>query len=116
HEAGATIVYLTGRDLHGMLIGTVTSLRDSGFPIGTVGVELVLKPDANLSDEAFKRGVLPELSRLGEVIAFFDNETANTNLAKELYPEATVVLLETQRVPYAPPAAPGVEVIADFRL
>jgi hypothetical protein len=116
HEAGAIVVYLTGRDLPGMLIGTVASLRDCGFPIGIAGTELVLKPDANLPDEAFKRGALPTLERLGEIAAFFDNEPANTNLAKAMFPDATVVLLETQRVPYAPPLAEDVEVVADFRI
>lgn len=116
HEAGAIIVYLTGRDLPGMLLGTVSSLRDCGFPIGIAGTELILKPDANLPDESFKRGALPTLERVGELAAFFDNEPANTNLAKQMFPDATIVLLETQRVPYAPPLAEGVEVVADFRV
>ncbi|MFN7700276.1 MAG: haloacid dehalogenase-like hydrolase [Deltaproteobacteria bacterium] len=116
HEAGAIVVYLTGRDIPGMLLGTVSSLRDCGFPIGVAGTELVLKPDANLPDEAFKRGALPTLERLGAIAAFFDNEPANTNLAKAMFSDATVVLLETQRVPYAPPLAEGIEVVADFRV
>ncbi len=115
-ESGAIVVYLTGRDLPGMLIGTVASLRDCGFPIGIAGIELVLKPDANLPDEPFKRGALPTLERLGDIAAFFDNEPANTNLAKAMFPDANVILLETQRVPYAPPLAEDVEVVADFRV
>lgn len=116
HEAGAIIVYMTGRDVPGMLLGTVASLRDCGFPIGVAGIELVLKPDANLPDEAFKRGALPTLDRLGEMVAFFDNEPANCNLARGMFPESLVVLLETQRVPYAPPLAEDIEVVADFRI
>lgn len=116
HEAGAILVYLTGRDVPGMFLGTVASLRDCGFPIGVAGVELVLKPDANLPDEAFKRGALPTLDRLGDLVAFFDNEPANCNLAKAMYPDATVVLLETQKVPYAPEPAPDVDIVSDFRI
>lgn len=116
HAAGAIVVYLTGRDLPGMLLGTVSSLRDCGFPIGIAGTELVLKPDANLPDESFKRGALPTLERVGEIVAFFDNEPANTNLAKSMFPDASVVLLETQRVPFAPPLADDIEVVADFRV
>lgn len=116
HDSGAVIVYLTGRDIPGMLVGTVQSLRDQGFPIALAGTEVVLKPDANLPDEAFKRGALPTLERLGEVVAFFDNEPANCNLAKAMFPDATVVLLETQRVPYAPELAEDIEVVADFRM
>lgn len=116
HEAGAVVVYLTGRDVPGMLIGTVSSLRDCGFPIAVAGTELVLKPDANLPDEAFKRGALPTLERVGELVAFFDNEPSNTNLARSMFPAATVVLLETQRVPFAPPLLEDIEVVADFRI
>ena len=86
------------------------------FVSWTPRTELVLKPDANLPDEAFKRGALPTLERLGEIAAFFDNEPANTNLAKAMFPDANVILLETQRVPYAPPLAEDVEVVADFRV
>ena len=116
HEVGGVVVYLTGRDIPGMFLGTVASLRDSGFPIGIAGTELVLKPDANLPDEAFKRGALPTLDRLGDIVSFFDNEPANCNLAKAMYPDCSVVLLETQKVPYAPDPAPDVQVVTDFRL
>jgi hypothetical protein len=116
HEAGAVIVYLTGRDIPGMFLGTVASLRDCGFPIGIADVELVLKPDANLPDEAFKRGALPTLDRLGDVVAFFDNEPANCNLAKAMFPDCTVVLLDTQKVPYAPDPVEDIELVSDFRL
>jgi hypothetical protein len=33
-----------------------------------------------------------------------------------MFVDATVVLLETQRVPYAPPLSEGIEVVADFRI
>ncbi len=115
YERGAVIAYVTGRDIPGMLVGTVAKLRDEGFPIAVAGTELILKPDEHMHDEAFKRGALPTLKRVGQVTAFFDNEPANCNLAKSLFPEATVVQLETQKVPGAPALVEGVEVIADFR-
>ena len=115
-ESGASIVYLTGRDVPGMLLGTVASLRDHGFPLGVAGVELVLKPDATLPDEAFKRSALPTLTRVGDVVGFFDNEPANCNIARQMFPDADVALLETQKVPGAPESAEGVHHIIDFRL
>lgn len=115
HELGATIVYLAGRDVTDLLPGTVTSLRKWGFPVGEVGVELVLKPDATLSDEAFKRASLPVLRRVGRVVAFFDNEPANCNVALHAWPEAIVGLLETTSVPGAPELDRGVEALGDFR-
>lgn len=116
YSAGARIMYLTGRDIPGMLAGTVTSLRDCGFPIAVPGTEVILKPTFDLPDEAYKRGILPALKKQGEMVAFFDNEPANCNIAKEQYPDAHVVFLDTQKVPYAPACLPSVSVIKDFRV
>jgi beta-phosphoglucomutase-like phosphatase (HAD superfamily) len=115
HDAGAAIVYLTGRDLPLMGLGTFASLRDLGFPIGVPATELVLKPDASMPDEAFKRLMAPELARVGHVIAAFDNEPANCNVVLAHHPDAQVVFVDTQHMPGAPALAAGVETIRDFR-
>jgi len=114
HMRGATVVYLTGRDLPMMGLGTFASLRSLGFPIGVAGVEIILKPDAQMADEAFKRMLAPTLARVGEVVASFDNEPANCNLFKEAYPDAEVIFVDTQHVPGAPPLRPDCPVVADF--
>jgi beta-phosphoglucomutase-like phosphatase (HAD superfamily) len=114
HEAGALLIYLTGRDLPMMGTGTFQSLRDLGFPIGLPGTELVLKPDAAMADEAFKRGMAPQLARLGHVIAAFDNEPGNCNVMLAHYPDAHVVFIDTQRMPGGPELDPAVHVVRDF--
>jgi hypothetical protein len=114
HARGATVVYLTGRDLPMMGLGTFASLRTLGFPLGVAGVEIILKPDAQMADEAFKRMVAPTLARVGEVVASFDNEPANCNLFKEEYPNAEIVFVDTQHVPGAPALRPDCSVVADF--
>ncbi len=114
HTLGATIVYLTGRDLPMMGLGTFASLRTLGFPLGVAGVEFILKPDASMADEAFKRMVAPTLARVGEVVASFDNEPANCNVFKEAYPDADVVFVDTQHVPGAPPLRAGTPIIGDL--
>ena len=114
YDAGATIVYLTGRDLPMMGAGTFKSLRDHGFPFGVAGTELVLKPDAAMPDEAFKRLAAPTLRRLGDVVASFDNEPANCNLFCEEYPTCVSVLVDTQHMPGAPRLLENVAVIGDF--
>jgi hypothetical protein len=114
HARGATVVYLTGRDLPSMGLGTFASLRTLDFPLGVAGVEIILKPDAQMADEAFKRMVAPTLARVGEVVASFDNEPANCNLFKEAYPGADIVMVDTQHVPGAPPLRPDVAIVADF--
>lgn len=114
HARGATVVYLTGRDLPMMGLGTFASLRTLGFPLGVAGVEIILKPDAQMADEAFKRMVCPTLARCGEVVASFDNEPANCNLFKEEYPNAEIVFVDTQHVPGAPALRADIGVIEDF--
>lgn len=114
YEAGATIVYFTGRDLPFMSLGSFQSLRDLGFPIGVVGTELVCKPDAKIPDEQFKREEGPKLRRIGQVIAAFDNEPGNCNAFLEMCPSADVVFVDTQHLPGAPPLDQRVHVVRDF--
>lgn len=113
---GATVVYLTGRDIPGMLLGTSRTLRDDGFPIAIPRVELVMKPTFDEGDVAFKERLLGPLSELGRVVAAFDNEPANCNMFHRQWPEAFTVLLDTQRAPGAPPLAPGVFTVPTFEL
>lgn len=116
YEAGATIVYFTGRDLPLMSLGSFQSLRDLGFPIGVVGTELVCKPDAKIPDEAFKREEGPKLARIGQVIAAFDNEPGNCNAFLEMCPDSDVVFVDTQHLPGAPALAPRVHVVGDLTM
>ena len=115
YAAGGILVYFTGRDLPLMGLGSFASLRDLDFPIGVPGTELVLKPDANMPDEAFKRLVGPSLARVGQVVAIFDNEPGNCNVLGAHFPDADAVLLDTQHLPGAPPLDDHVRVIGDFR-
>lgn len=116
HEAGAVVVYLTGRDLPNMALGSFASLRDLGFPIGRVGTELVTKPTFEMPDVAFKRDVAPKLGRLGDVIAVFDNESSNCNLLLEAHPACTSVFLDTQHAPDPPELDPRAHVIDTFEM
>lgn len=113
-EAGATLLYLTGRDLPEMSVGSWVSLREHGFPIGRVGTELVCKPAFEIADEDYKRDVAPLVARLGEPIASFDNEPANCNAFLRAYPKMSSVLLATQHAPNPPALDAGVAVIRDF--
>ena len=113
-EAGATLVYLTGRSLQTMALGTYASLRDLGFPIGLLGCELVIKPDVSVSDVAFKRQVAAELGRLGEVLATFDNEPDNCHGLLDAHPRSTTVLLDTLQAPGGSEPRAEVHVIDNF--
>jgi hypothetical protein len=112
YEAGGDIVYLTGRDLPNMALGTFASLRDLGFPIGVVGTSLVTKPTFEMPDTVFKHGVAPKLARNSKLVASFDNEPANVNLFLEHHPGAAAVLLDSQHAP-DPPALDERAVVVD---
>jgi hypothetical protein len=114
YDAGASLVYLTGRDLPQMGMGTFGSLRSLGFPIGVSGTELILKPNAKMLDFEFKRFEATKLARIGKVVASFDNEPENCNVFLRQFPDAASVLVDTQHASGAPPVSDGVKVIADF--
>ncbi len=116
YEAGATIVYLTGRDLPNMAVGTFASLRDHGFPIGVVGTSLVTKPTFEQPDAAFKNEVAPSLVRHGHVIATFDNEPANCNLFLEHHPLARTYFVDTSHAPDPPSLDERAIVIDSFEI
>lgn len=114
YAAGAVLVYLTGRDLPNMALGSFASLRDLGFPIGVIGTELVVKPTFDMPDTDFKRDVAPDLRRLGKVIASFDNEAANVNIFLDAHPGCEGVFLDTQYAPDPPELDPRALVIPHF--
>jgi hypothetical protein len=114
HDAGASIVYLTGRDLPNMALGTLASLRDLDFPIGVVGTSLVLKPAFEIGDHEFKNAVAPSIARVGNVVASFDNEPGNCNLFLAHHPDAHSVLLDTHHAPDPPALDPRAVVIDSF--
>ncbi len=114
YGAGATIVYLTGRDLPNMALGTFASLRDQGFPIGVVGTSLVTKPAFDIPDTVFKQDVAPSLSRHGRVVGIFDNEPANCNLLLEHHDHAFCVFLDTHHAPNPPALDARARVIDSF--
>ena len=114
YDAGASVVYLSGRDLPLMGLGTFGSLRRHGFPIGVCGTELVLKPEAKMIDFEFKRFEAPKLARVGTVVASFDNEPENCNAFLAQFPDADSVLVDTQHAGGAPALLSGVKVIGDF--
>jgi hypothetical protein len=116
HEAGATVIYLTGRDVERMLVGTTECLRLYGFPVGIEGTMTIVKREFEQNDEVFKQEVCAYLKRLGEVVAVFENEPANSNILKNLFPKAESFFVMTQHRPDAPKLLSGINRIRDFRL
>lgn len=116
HKAGATVIYLTGRDVGRMLVGTTEVLRLYGFPVGVAGTMTIVKKEFEQDDELFKKEVSEYIDRLGEVVAVFENEPANSNILRARFPGAASFFVLTQHRPDAPALDRGIIKIKDFRL
>ena len=114
YAAGAHIVYLTGRDAPGMLVGCCESLRRHGFPMGVVRAQLIMKPDFDIPDPVFKEEACGFIDSLGAVVASFDNEPGNCNIFQQHWPQGVNVLLDTQRASMEERPVPEVHTITDF--
>lgn len=115
YSSGARIVYLTARDAPRQLIGTVTALRDRGYPIGIQGTELIMKPTMQTQDAIYKQQVTNYMRHYGTVIAAFDNEPANANVYRRAFPKSIVVLFQAPASPNPPPLLPNIHSLAAFR-
>ncbi|PKM97892.1 MAG: hypothetical protein CVU79_06220 [Elusimicrobia bacterium HGW-Elusimicrobia-3] len=115
HKAGATVIYLTGRDVGRMLVGTTEVLRLYGFPVGVAGTMTIVKKEFEQDDEIFKKEVSEYIDRVGEVVAVFENEPANSNILRARFPGAASFFIETQHRPGAPRLSAGITRVKDFR-
>lgn len=114
YDAGATLVYLSGRDVPNMLIGVCQSLRAHGFPVGLARTAVVLKPDFHDDDLHFKRSAFDFIDSLGTVVGTFDNEPANSNAFQQRWPDAVHVFVKTQHAPNPPPLHPTIVAVDDL--
>lgn len=112
--AGATLVYLSGRDAPNMLVGCAASLRQHGFPVGIPRTAIVLKHAFEDSDLDFKRDALDFMEHMGTVVGSFDNEPANCNLFAARWPEGRHFFVETAHAPNPPPLHPAVVRVPDL--
>jgi hypothetical protein len=94
-DAGATAVYLTGRDWPGMGQGTRSMLESCGFPVDPRVSELIMKPNFGIDDSEFKDEALRELRINGDAVALFDNEPANFHVFEKNFPEAFLVFFHS---------------------
>ena len=90
------------------------SLRDSGFPIGIQGTELIMRPTVQTQDAIFKQQVTNSLRHYGKVVATFDNEPANANVYRRAFPDATVAVYAAARAPNPPPLLPNIQPLGSF--
>lgn len=107
HDAGAHVVYLTGRDEPGMGEGTRERLRRDGFPFDAERTGLFLKPEFRMDDMKHKQNAAAAVRQLGSVVASFENEPRNLAALHELLPEAMHVFVETDYSDHPAPILKG---------
>ncbi len=113
-ESEGEVIYLTGRD-ETMRAGTTSSLLSLGFPPpGTNNTSLVMKPNANDSDDTYKRDKLESLSASGNIAAAFDNEPAHINSYRSVFPNTLCVHLDTDHSMREVRLLDGIVSIKDF--
>jgi hypothetical protein len=98
-RAGATVVYLTGRDIPRMGDGTKANLVFRGFPLDDTNAVLIMKPDPKMDDLAFKISQFDSIRKMGEMDGAFENEPANIDAMNEAFPNAISVFLDTLHSP-----------------
>ena len=112
-EAGARVVYLTGRD-ETMEEGTLKVLGRHGFPLPGAGAELILKPRFDTPDFEFKVSALDRVAAMGEVAAGFENEPAHINLFQERFPAGRMVFVDSRHSGKPISPLPSVGRIRDY--
>jgi hypothetical protein len=114
HDSGALIVYISGRGRTTMLEGTMQALLRSGFPIATARTLLVMKPQPRDNNTVFKTTAYNDISRMGRVVAAFENEPRDVNMMKRRWPNAQIVLIHSQHSREIEPLRRGIAAIEDF--
>ena len=112
-EAGARIVYLTGRD-ETMREGTLAALRKHDFPLAEPS-SLLLKPEFSTPDREFKEQALARIAAEGPVAGGFENEPLHIHLLLEIFPKGRMVLVDSRHSGRPAPPLSGVPKIKDYR-
>jgi hypothetical protein len=126
-NAGAKIVYMTGRDIPRMGKGTKENLIRNHFPVkrnflmNLLGrsdetAVLILKPDAKEDDLVFKESQYANIAAMGEVVGAFENEPANINSMANAFPHAAAIFLDTIHSPKPDVPEDRVEWVENFVL
>lgn len=113
---GVEIVYLTGREISKMEIGSLEALRSHAFPLAEDGRELVMKPRTGYEDFQFKLDWFTELPRhqYGR-IWFFENEPINLDSICRSHPEVRLVFMNSVHSGRMP-SPEGLPTIEDFQV
>lgn len=95
HKAGATIAYLTGRDVERMGTGSIEVMKEWRFPMED-RAELVLKPHRSIDDAEFKSNWFLKAQKMPfSSITFFENEPVNLHHLIRKCPSIEMVFFDS---------------------
>jgi hypothetical protein len=95
YDAGAEIIYLTGRDEPGMGKGTRNRLIEDGFPFDQERTHLLLKENFHLDDLEHKSKATEYVKKFGELVASFENEPPNVVAIHDIFPGSIHVFMDS---------------------
>lgn len=102
-NAGAEIVYLTGRDVARMQEGSFKVLQDWGFPLHE-NAKLILKPHLSMDDAEFKTDYFLSAQKKNyKKIYFFENEPVNLHHLLQHGPAVEIIFFESTHAGKAEP-------------
>jgi hypothetical protein len=123
YEAGARVVYLTGREESSQGRGTQERIEADGFPWGRKRAHLVMKRGLEYEDWEHKVRALHEILGgslggeipVGKLIASFENEPPNLAALVRAFPESMHVWMETVCSERRTQPLRGVYHVTDFK-
>ncbi len=114
-DAGAHMIYLTGRDEGGMGQGTRERLAELGFPLNDERCKLILKSDPEQADLDFKQSAIRTIAeKEPPVLALFEIEIRNLNMMVNHFPESMFLWRPTLQSPGQPSPHPQILRFASF--
>ncbi len=114
HDAGAYIVYLTGREESPMIEGTIKNLIRDSFPWDTGRTSLLMRQSATQTDLEHKALASEKIRQTGKLIASFENEPQNIVALYKSFPDGMHVFMDTVCSDHPAEALHGLYKIKDF--
>jgi len=114
YDAGACIVYLTGRDEPGMRLGTEANLRRDGFAFDQPRTHLFMKDHPDTDDLTHKVGVARAIQSMGTLVASLENEPRNLAGLFEAFPGALHIFVQTICSEHPAPICRGIYRVRRF--
>lgn len=113
-DAGARLVYLTGRERAKMQLGTIRNLRRDGFPVDD-DAQLVMRERKLQSDAEHKIAAANRFGWRESAVASFENEPKNLVALKKALPHTRHIFVDTVCSAEPAPLIEGIYLITGWK-